>query len=249
MYGPFSLESKNILVTGASSGIGKAVAIECSKAGASVILVGRNKERLFETSSNLVSGKVHTSIIADLLIESDRVELINTIEGIGGLHGVVHCAAILKKQPLKYINSVSLSETIDSNFFAPAMLTQGLVRKNLVYKQGSIVFISSIAARIASLGNISYMTSKGAINSFSRGIALELAPKLIRSNVIEPALVKTNLTEVLGEVELENYLKKFPLGRFGLPEEIAYAAIFLLSDASRWITGSMITIDGGVTLR
>lgn len=248
MESPFSLIGKTVLVTGASSGIGKATAIECSKAGARVIIVGRNLPRLEDTYSNLAHTSKHLLLTSDLLIAEERNQLFQAIENFGGINGVVHCAAILKKQPLKYISHSSLTETLDSNFLVPALLTQGLVRKNLLKQQGSIVFISSIAANVASLGNISYMASKGAINSFSRGVALELAPKLIRSNVIEPALVKTNLTEVLGEAELATYLKKFPLGRFGLPEEIAYSAIFLLSDASLWITGTKITIDGGVTL-
>ena len=139
---------------------------------------------------------------------------------------------------------------METNLIAPAVLSQRLVKKNKINDSGSVVFISSIAASVASFGNISYMASKGAVNSLSRGMALELAAKGIRVNTIQPALIKTNLTDkALSEEDLNNYLAKFPLGRFGKPEEVAYGVIYLLSDASVWVTGTSITIDGGVTLR
>jgi NAD(P)-dependent dehydrogenase (short-subunit alcohol dehydrogenase family) len=245
-YNPFSLEGKTILVTGASSGIGRAVAIECSKMGAIVIITGRNPERLAETFSELSGQYANQQIIADLTINDDLEKLVLALPS---LNGIVHCAAIIKKLPLKFITEKALEEIIHANLTAPAILTQKLIRKNLLQKKGSIIFISSIASKVASLGNIMYMASKGAINSLARGMALELAEKGIRVNCIEPALIRTNLTNVLTEQDLENYEKKFPLGRFGKPEEVAYAAIYLLSDATEWVTGSIITIDGGITLR
>ncbi|MDN3676691.1 SDR family oxidoreductase [Flavobacterium paronense] len=246
-YNPFSLSGKFILVTGASSGIGKVVALECSKMGANVIITGRNKERLNETFQSLEKNENHLLIVADL---SNKENLDSLVLQIPKLDGIVHCAAMLKKVPFKFLNEKSWAETIETNLYAPAILSQLLFKNNKINLNASIVFISSIASKVASFGNISYMASKGAINSLSRGMALELAPKKIRVNTIEPALIKTNLIgSIFSDEDLENYLKKFPLGRFGEPEEVAYAVIYLLSDATSWITGTIITIDGGVTLR
>lgn len=246
IYNPFNLNDKTILITGASSGIGRVIAIECSKMGANLVITGRNESRLQETLE-LLHNKGHISIISDL---SDKEGLDDLLEKLPVLDGVVHCAAILKKLPLKFINEKAWQETMGTNLFAPALLSQRLVKKNKIKDASSIVFISSIAATVASFGNISYMASKGAINSLSRGMALELSSKKIRVNTVLPALIQTNLTDkALSEEDLKNYLLKFPLGRFGKPEEVAYAVIYLLSDASRWVTGTSITIDGGVTLR
>ncbi len=243
---PFSLSNKTILVTGASSGIGRVIAIECSKMGATLVITGRNESRLQETLT-LLQNSGHSCVVSDL---SQKDDLDNLVEQLPALDGVVHCAAILKKLPLKFINEKAWQETIETNLFAPALLSQRLVKKNKIKEASSIVFISSIASTVASFGNISYMASKGAINSLSRGMALELASKQIRVNTVQPALIQTNLTDkALSEEDLKNYLLKFPLGRFGKPEEVAYAVIYLLSDAAQWVTGTSITIDGGVTLR
>ncbi len=246
-YNPFTLQNKTILITGASSGIGRTVAVECSKMGANLIITGRDTVRLEETLSLLTNNDNHRVIVADLSMPDNLDELIEKLEE---LDGVVNCAAILKKLPLKFINKKAWKETMDINFFAPALLIQGLLKKNKLKLSSSIVFISSIASSVASYGNISYMASKGAINSMSRGIALELAPKKIRVNIVQPALIQTNLIDkALSDEDLKNYVLKFPLGRFGKPEEVAYAIIYLLSDASEWITGTSIIVDGGVTLR
>ena len=246
-YNPFSLKNKTILVTGASSGIGSSVAIECSKIGATVIITGRDKVRLQGVFEKLDTNEGHQSVVADLL---EVEELHALVEELPKIDGIVHCAAILKKLPLKFINEKALKETFETNVFAPSVLCQRIVRKKKINENGSIVFISSIASTVASYGNITYMGSKGAINSLARGMALELAPKKIRVNTIQPALIKTNLTDkVLSEEDLYNYLPKFPLGRFGKPEEVAYAAIYLLSNASLWVTGTSLIVDGGVTLK
>lgn len=246
IHNPFTLQGKTILVTGASSGIGRVIAIECSKMGATLVITGRNESRLQETLT-LLQNSGHFCVVSDL---SQKDDLDNLVEQLPALDGVVHCAAILKKLPLKFINEKAWQETIETNLFAPALLSQRLVKKNKIKEASSIVFISSIASTVASFGNISYMASKGAINSLSRGMALELASKKIRVNTVQPALIQTNLTDkALSEEDLNNYLLKFPLGRFGKPEEVAYAVIYLLSDASQWVTGTSITIDGGVTLR
>lgn len=243
-YNPFSLKDKKILVTGASSGIGRSIAIECSKMGAKLYITGRDAKRLSDTLTEL-SGSGHKAIEADLSTETGLDSIIDHVQT---LNGVVFSAGLLKKLPLKFIKEKSLNDLMKVNLNAPVLLTQKLYKKKFLLNESSIVFISSIAANAASLGNSMYMASKGAINSFSRGIALELGPKGIRSNSIQPGMVNTNLIKMMPKESLDKYLKKFPLGRFGEPEEIAYAVIYLLSDASKWVTGSVLTIDGGITL-
>jgi len=139
---------------------------------------------------------------------------------------------------------------LDINLLGAAVLLQKIYKKGILQNNSSVVFISSIASSIASIGNVGYMASKGAVNSFAKGIALELSYKKIRVNCIEPALILTGLSEnALTAAELAAYEKQIPLGRFGRAEEIAFAAIYLLSEASAWTTGSVIKIDGGVTLK
>ena len=243
-YNPFSLKKKKILITGASSGIGRSIAVECSKMGAECILTARNISRLNDTLK-ILEGDKHTLIPADLSKEDDLDMLVETT---GSIDGLVLNAGILKKVPLKFIKRKSLNDLMDINFNAPVLLTQKLIKQKKINTNSSIVFISSIAAETASLGNSLYMASKGAINSFSKGVALELGSKGIRSNVIQPGLIKTEMINTMPKDALDKYLKKFPLMRFGNPEDIAFASVYLLSDTSRWVTGSIFTIDGGVTL-
>lgn len=246
-HNPFSLEGKTILVTGASSGIGQSIAVECSKMGASVVITGRNEKKLQHTFDLLDGPARHSLFVADLTKEE---ELDTLILHLPKLSGLVNSAGILKKMPFKFTKREHLNELLDINLLAPSLLLQKIYKKGILINNGSVVFISSIASHIASVGNIGYMASKGAVNSLAKGIALELSYKNIRVNCIEPALILTNLSEnALSQAELAAYEKQIPLGRFGRPEEIAYAAIYLLSDASAWTTGSVITIDGGVTLR
>jgi NAD(P)-dependent dehydrogenase (short-subunit alcohol dehydrogenase family) len=244
-YNPFSLEGKIILVTGSSSGIGRAIAIECSRMGARLIISGRDQKRLDETFS-MLEGKGHRSIIMDITTDIEKTDF---LRDIGQLNGVVHAAGIIKRVPLKMVSKKAFQEILEVNLLAPAMLTRQLYKEKLLQSQSSIVFISSVGSHLASPGNTMYMASKGGVNSFMRGSALELAGQSVRVNCIEPAMVKTNLTKSLSDEDIEKDLDRYPLKRYGLPEEIAYAAIYLLSDASAWMTGSFITLDGGLSLR
>ncbi len=244
-FNPFSLQNKTILVTGASSGIGKAIAKQTAEAGATLILTGRNEPMLRETLSQL-SPAGHKIIVADL---SDVEQLKRLVAELPHLDGIVHSAGIIKRVPLKLISEKSLNELMQINFFAPALLTQALYKKKLLKDEASVVFISSVASSFASLGNIMYMASKGAVNSFMKGIALELASSGIRANAIQPGMIKTNLTTAIPDEEIQKDIQRYPLGRYGSPEEVAWAAIYLLSDATKWMTGSILTIDGGLTLR
>ena len=247
MYNPFSLESKTILVTGASSGIGRAIAVECSKMGAKVVVSGRNEERLNETFNQL-EGNEHLKICADL---SNDEELRKLVDFVPSLTGLVNCAGVADYFPYPFINKDKINKTFDVNFFAPALLTQKLLKGKKITGNGSVVFISSISGVYCSAyGGSLYSASKGAINGLIKGMALDLSAKHIRVNSVNPGVIYTHIFEggVITEEQLKEDIKRYPLKRYGKPEEIAYAVVYLLSDASQWITGSSLIIDGGYTL-
>lgn len=249
MNNPFSLEGKTILVTGASSGIGRGIAVECSKMGATLVITGRNEQRLDETLA-LLEGKGHIKIISDLS-DYDNVEKL--VEACPVINGCVNCAGIPKLKTVKFLSYKDLTEILDVNTVAPIMLTSLLVKKKKIVKNSSIVFISSISGVcISTIGESSYSASKGAINGFIKGAALELAAQKIRVNSINPGLIETNILSLAGEMfsneQIDDKLKLYPLSRIGQPEDVAYAAIYFLSDASSWVTGTNIVVDGGFTL-
>ena len=247
MYHPFSLENKTILVTGASSGIGRAIAVECSKMGASVILTARNEARLQETLSQM-HGNHHSIIVADL---SKQEEIPLLIEKNPVLDGLVHCAGVVKTLPFQFVNADALTEVMSVNFTAPVLLSAQLVKKKKLAKNASIVFISSVSGSLCVwAGNSIYSASKAAINGMMKNMALELAPKGIRVNSVHPAMVETHILDAgtITSEQIEEDKKRIPLKRYGQPEEIAYSVIYLLSDASRWVTGTNLIIDGGYTL-
>lgn len=247
-YNPFSLEGKTILVTGASSGIGKATAIECSKLGAKVIITGRNVNRLNETYMAL-AGDGHIRIIADLAT-IDGIDLL--ISQIPLLNGCVLNAGISKLALTQFIKEDDLKNVLQVNTISPVMLTQRLVKKKKLIKGSSLVFTSSIAGNYTvALGHAIYAISKGGINSFMKSAALDLASKGIRCNSVNPGMVQTKLIQsgTLTDDQLQADMNNYPLKRYGKPEEIAYAIIYLLSDASSWVTGHSLVIDGGITLK
>lgn len=247
MYNPFSLENKKILVTGASSGIGKAIAIECSKMGARVIITGRNEERLAETYKELV-GEHPAYIVADLTKEEDIEHLVALTDSLNGL---VNCAGLTIPKPFKFLQESDIETVMTINFNAPLLLTQRLVKKKKLEKGGSVVFISSISGtKVSYIAGSIYSASKGAINGLCKGLALELASQQIRVNTVVPGMVETNIVSggEIAEEQLEIDRQKYPLKRYGKPEEVAYAVVYLLSGASGWVTGSNLLIDGGYTL-
>ena len=251
MENPFSIEGKTILVTGASSGIGRGIAIQCSKQGAKVVVSGRNKERLNETIQ-LMEGDNHLALEADLSKQDDVDGLVTACPEINGL---VYSAGILKLCTTKTVNRQNLEESFNINAIAPIMLTHAFLRKKKLKTQSSIVYISSLSGVfIGGTGEISYSATKGALSGYMKTAALELAPRNIRVNTICPALVPTDLSRQYHEIVSEEILKaeiptKYPLGRMGTTEDVANAAIFLLSDASSWITGINLVLDGGLTSR
>ena len=249
VYNPFTLENKVILVTGASSGIGRSIAIECSRMGAKVILTARNKERLEETLSLMEECHKHSVISADLTDEFDVDHLVDSIDI--SLDGVVQCAGFFILKPFQFVSRKDIDSVMEVNFKAPALLSQKLLRKKAIRKGASIDFISSISGVwISTLANSLYSSSKGAINGLVKGMALELASKSIRVNSVNPGMIDTDIVKN-GEVTKEQLVedaKRYPLGRYGKPEEVAHAVVYLLSDASSWVTGSNFLIDGGYTL-
>lgn len=247
MNNPFSLENKTILITGASSGIGKSTAIECSKMGAKLIITGRNIGRLNETY-DLLHGNNHEQFSADLSNSEGIESLVGTLPK---LDGIVHVAGIVKPKPFQFLNRKELDDIMNINFYAPVILTNILLRKKLVKKFASVVFISSISGVVCSyIGGSSYSASKGALNGIIKAMALDLASKKIKVNSILPGMIDTGILNDSGitQEDLEADVKRYPLKRYGKPEEVAYAAIYLLSDASSWVTGSNLLIDGGYTL-
>ena len=247
-YNPFSLEGKTILITGASSGIGRAAAIECSKMGAKLIITARNPERLQETLSQL-AGEGHQMLLCDL---SDSNAINEMVDNLPEINALVNNAGYTKLLPINFINRDDFQSILDVNTVAPIMLLQRLLKKKKLAKNSSVVFTSSMAGIGSStVANGMYTASKGALSAFIRCAALELAPKGIRVNAVCPAMVNTNIMESgsVTEEQLKEDLKHYPLGRYGEPNDVAYAMIYLLSDASSWVTGTNMVIDGGVTLK
>ena len=250
MYNPFTLDGKIILVTGASSGIGRAIAVECSKMGAKVVLNGRNMDRLNETFS-LLEGDGHLIVQADLSKQEDIEKLVDTVPL---LNGCVHSAGIPKICAVKFIDRDTLEDILNVNTMAPILLTSLLLKKKKMQKKSSIVFISSISGVcVANIGEAPYSATKGALSGFTKTAAFELAAQGTRVNSINPALVPTSILELSNTVFSEDQLKetmygRYPLKRLGTPEDIAYGTIYLLSDASSWVTGINLIIDGGYIL-
>lgn len=247
MYNPFSLKGKTIFVTGASSGIGKTTAIECSKMGAKVVITGRNQQRLEDTYKQL-EGRKHLIVFSDLNSENGIEQLFLQLPDV---NGIVHCAGLTKIVPFQFATRENLDEVFNVNFFIPAEITRRALKAKKIAKNSSIVFISSISGVFCSaIASSIYSASKGAVNGLVKGMALDLAPKGIRINCVNPGVIDTNIFEsgVITKEQLEEDKKRYPLKRFGEPQEVAYAVIYLLSDASSWVTGSNLLIDGGFTL-
>lgn len=246
MNNPFSLEGKTILVTGASSGIGRASAIECSRVGAKVILLGRNSERLIQAKAEC-EGTDHSIIQFDL---SDIDNIHGLINLLPDLDGVVHSAGVNTKYLVKNLNRDRIDELMHTNYYAPALITQLLLKNKKFRKNASMVFISSISASYASVSNALYASSKAALNAFVRCLAMEIAPRGMRANIIQPGVIETPILKAYAMTdELQDFKNSCPLGHPGEPIDIAYGCIYLLSDASKFATGTILTIDGGLTLK
>jgi len=253
MNNHFSLENKNILITGASSGIGRQCAITFSQLGANIILIARNKERLKETYNKLDKG--NHLIISQDITEYDKLEQIikYSVEKVGRISGFVHSAGIEMTLPLRSMQPSYYEKMFSVNVIAGFELAKIISKKKYINKErASFVFISSVMGILGQPGKIAYCSSKGALISGIRAMALELAKKNIRANCILPGVVETEMSnemfQKLSEESKKSILEMHPLG-LGKPEDIANACAFLLSDASRWITGTNLIVDGGYSAR
>lgn len=262
MYNPFTLENKLILVTGASSGIGRGIAIECSKMGAKLILSGRNIERLIDTQNCLV-GEGHICIEADLTEETSIDKLVQKCPTIDGC---VHCAGMIKLTTIKSLKREIVEKMFNTNSISSILLTSRLVKRKKINNGSSIVFLSSLSGvYITNTGESLYSATKGAISGFVKGAAYELSSKKIRVNSVNPWVIdtldsksnnKNIFSEILdyssmgegNETPKEKMINRSPLKRLGTPLDVAHGVIYLLSDASSWVTGINLVIDGGYTL-
>jgi NAD(P)-dependent dehydrogenase (short-subunit alcohol dehydrogenase family) len=242
----FSLSGKTIFVTGASSGIGRQVCVTAAQQGAKIVLSGRNEEELQKTLA-LLPGHEHLIVAADLTTIEERE---NLLKQLPQLDGMVYCAGGVKSFPIRFLSEKRLDE-MQLNFDAPAMLTAGLLRLKKLNREASLVYLSSISSNHPPKGGAIYGASKAALESYVKVLARETAPQLIRANCISPGMVKTPLydrveTDISKE-EMDKHIADYPLGA-GLPEDVAYAAVYLLSPASRWVTGINLILDGGFLL-
>ena len=243
-YNPFSLEGKTILVTGASSGIGRATAIECAKLGATVVVTARNSDRLSAVLAELDSSfqQNHQMVLADITTDEGIEKLLEALPAVDGVSD--NAGASNGNKPIKFIKDEELSEILNANTIAHVNLAKSLFKKKLLNKNGSYVFTASIG------GNAVYVMSKSAINAFMRYCAVEFAGRGIRCNSVCPGMIKTPLIHVdtLTEEDMTKDADKYLLKRYGEPEEVARVHAFLLSDAASYITGTSIIVDGGYTV-
>lgn len=247
IYNPFSLDGKTIFVTGASSGIGQEVALECARMGAGVVITGRDAERLQETFERIETSQ-KSQIVADLTVVDDLERL---IESLPSLDGVALCAGNSTTLPLQFGTRDKFDDMFDINFFAPVELLRLLYKKKRLNKGASVVIIASIGGTHSFMpGNGIYGASKAALNSVMKYAAREFASRRIRVNSICPGMVDTPLIHrgTITEEQLAEDAKRYPLGRYGKPSDIAHGAVYLLGDASSWLTGHDLVIDGGFSI-
>ena len=253
MYNPFSLVGKKILVTGASSGIGRATAVECSKLGASVIITGRNEERLMQTYNllDVSQNNEHQMIVADLT-ENNEIDIL--LQHIPVLDGVSSNLGVsTDRLPIKFLKDSSIDIVFETNIVSHVKLARDLHKKKKINKNSSYVFTAS-AGGVAThvIGNSIYDMSKAAIDAFTKSCAVDFASRGIRCNSVCPGMILTPLTKPGGSVSEADYQKDiknhYLLGRYGQPEEVAHVIAFLLSDASSFMTGASVMVDGGCSL-
>ncbi|AOY75653.1 SDR family NAD(P)-dependent oxidoreductase [Clostridium formicaceticum] len=252
MRDPFSLNNKTILVTGASSGIGREVAIAISNQGGRAIISGRDEMELNKTYEVLEYKEKHAIEAYDLMnIDGIQAWLTSIVKKYDGkLDGFVHCAGMSMLKPLFLLNHHEIDKIMKLNFQAGVELLKHAGNPKISLKGSSFVFISSVAGMMGEPGALAYCSSKAALISAAKTAAIELARFSYRVNCIAPGMVKTPMLqqyeETLGEEQMEVLKRKFPLG-IGEPKDVAASSVFLLSEAARWITGTTLVVDGGYT--
>ena len=247
MYNPFTIEGKTILVTGAASGMGKATAITCARMGAKIVAADYNADGL-STAMNELEGEGHQAFVLNLADDSTWAELLTDCPV---LDGIANCAGIANMNPFMFVNREEFDKVFNINFFGPVLLTKSLIKAKKLNKGGSIVFVASVdGPKVVHAGNSVYSAGKSALVGMAKNMAIDLAAKKIRVNCILPGTTDTPLirTGNVTEDSLAEVAKTFPLKRFGTPEDMANGIIYLLSDASIFVTGTELVIDGGYTL-
>lgn len=240
---------KCVVVSGASGGIGRACAVELSRHGARLILIGRNEPALTETVSQL-EGDGHQTIRLDLtMVQEIGGEIMRIAGKVGRLYGLCHAAGVVATSPLSTSTVDVVQSMMTVNVLAGLELARAVTRRDVMEPEGgSLVFLSSIYGKVGAAGETGYCATKGAIAAAVRAMAIELARRRIRVNSISPGLVKTAMTEsalsVLSSEQVSAIEAKHPLGP-GTPADVARAAVFLLAPATRWITGTDLAVDGG----
>ncbi|MBO6252495.1 MAG: SDR family oxidoreductase [Bacteroidaceae bacterium] len=246
---PFSLQGKTVLITGAASGIGKATALLCAQMGATTILVDLNEEELKNTKLEIENSE-GCSIYPLNLIDDTAVAAF--VGSIPKLDGVVSNAGIVKSLLAKFNEKEDMEKIFQINTFSHINLIQELIKQKRLNKGASIVMTSSMSGVFCGLaGGSLYGATKAALVGYAKALAIELAPRGIRVNTVHPGMIETPLTKdtALSAELLAEDAKNYPLGRYGKPEEIAAAMVYLLSDATVWMTGSKLLIDGGYSLK
>lgn len=239
-----NFSGKRFLIVGATSGIGKGIIGYLSTTEAKLILSGRKPDALNALAESLRLTD-YENIACDISIEKNIDALVAQTASVDG---VVYCSGINKRLPLKIIKANAISDIFAVNVFGFILLISKLHKNGKLNQGASVVAISSVASQYASLGNILYMSTKGALESAIKGMALELARSGIRVNAVRPGMIYTQLSSSLTDEMIRNDLTKYPLQRYGVPEDVAFAVAYLLSEESSWVTGSFITLDGGLTL-
>ena len=251
---PFSLAGKNIIVTGASSGIGRQCAVSCSNMGARIVLFGRNSDRLKETKNLMSESSSHLIFSIDLT-EYNNVEniILDVVGKIGKINGLINCAGISTTLPVKYITYEKMDEFFRTNVLSAMNLTRILIKQSYIAESGaSIIFISSVMGCVGETGKSLYSMTKGALISGARSLAVELSKRNIRVNCISPGVVETPMSKNAvynKSEESRERIKELHLLGLGHPEDVANACIYLLSDASKWVTGTNLIVDGGYSAR
>ena len=248
MENPFSLSNKTILITGAASGIGRATAIQCHNMGGNLVLLDLN-----ETGLDSVKEEIGDSTILSYALNlTDYPSLCSIIGQLPRLDGVFSNAGIVKSLMAKFSSKEDMEKIFDVNTFSHINLIQQLIAQKKLNKGASIVFTSSMSGVYAGLiGGSLYGATKAAIAGYTKALAIELAPRGIRVNTIHPGMIETPLTKgtALSQDVLDEDAKNYPLGRYGKPVEVAYAVVYLLSDATSWMTGTQLLIDGGYSVK
>jgi NAD(P)-dependent dehydrogenase (short-subunit alcohol dehydrogenase family) len=247
-FNPMSFRGRSVMVTGASSGIGRATAIYASRLGARLVICGRNEERLSAVMGELHGGG-HVSKVFDFTQLDQIVSWLKSVcAEVGPLHGLAHCAAVQATRPIQAINPAFVQDTLTQNLGAALILAQAFRLKACHAPQASLVLVASSAALRAAPGNAVYAASKGGIISAVKGLGVELVRDGVRVNAVAPAMVDTPMSDqfrgILSEENFQKVIAMHPMG-IGQPEDVAAAITFLLADTARWITGSVLCIDGG----